>query len=119
MRSMALRDMQILKSEKKKFLAPPPKSWGRPWVFCNAFKSSFCINMAPTFLISGDGHGFMNRYHTLTIKEIHKLPKLVMIVFKKCANAGHVQWRSEGNWRPGANLNFAPPPLKKTPKKLY
>ena len=28
------------------------------------------------------------------------------------------QWRSEGNWRPGANLNFAPPPpLKKNPKK--
>ena len=23
------------------------------------------------------------------------------------------QWRSEGNWRPGANLNFGPPPLKK------
>ena len=22
------------------------------------------------------------------------------------------QWRSEGNWRPGAKLNFAPPPLK-------
>ena len=22
----------------------------------------------------------------------------------------HDQWRSEGNWRPGANLNFAPPP---------
>ena len=33
MRSMSLRDMQILKSEKKKFLAPPPpKSWGRPWI---------------------------------------------------------------------------------------
>ena len=31
MRSMSLRDMQIPKSEKKKFLAPPPpKSWGRP-----------------------------------------------------------------------------------------
>ena len=27
-------------------------------------------------------------------------------------NACH-QWRSEGNWRPGANLNFAPPPSKK------
>ena len=24
-----------------------------------------------------------------------------------------IQWRSEGNWRPGANLNFAPPPSKK------
>ena len=23
------------------------------------------------------------------------------------------QWRSEGNWRLGAKLNFAPPPLKK------
>ena len=46
--------------------------------------------MAPTFLVSGDGHGFMNRYHTLTLKEIHKLPKSVMIVFKKCAKAGHV-----------------------------
>ena len=23
------------------------------------------------------------------------------------------QWRSEGIWRPGANLNFAPPPHKK------
>ena len=23
------------------------------------------------------------------------------------------QWRSEGNWRPGTNLNFAPPPSKK------
>ena len=22
----------------------------------------------------------------------------------------YVQWRSEGNERPGANLNFAPPP---------
>ena len=27
------------------------------------------------------------------------------------------QWRSEGIWRPGANLNFPPPPtLKKIPK---
>ena len=25
----------------------------------------------------------------------------------------HGQWRSEGNWRPGANVNFAPPPKKK------
>ena len=24
-----------------------------------------------------------------------------------------LQWRSEGNWRPGANLNFAPPPPQK------
>ena len=24
----------------------------------------------------------------------------------------YTQWRSEGNWRPGAKLNFAPPPLK-------
>ena len=23
------------------------------------------------------------------------------------------QWRSEGIWRPGANLNFAPPPPQK------
>ena len=23
------------------------------------------------------------------------------------------QWRSEGIWRPGANLNFAPPPPSK------
>ena len=30
----------------------------------------------------------------------------------KCIN--HSQWRSEGNWRPGAKLNFSPPPpLKK------
>ena len=29
------------------------------------------------------------------------------------------QWRSEGNWRPGANSKFAPPPLKKIPKKWY
>ena len=32
------------------------------------------------------------------------------------------QWRSEGNWRPGANLNFAPPPKKKILKndnKMY
>ena len=28
------------------------------------------------------------------------------------------QWRSEGIWRPGANFNFAPPPLKKIPKKI-
>ena len=48
--------------------------------------------MAPTVLVSGDGHGFMNRYRTLTLKEIHKLPKLVLIVFKKCAKAGHVSW---------------------------
>ena len=41
--------------------------------------------MVPTFLVSGDRHGFMNRYRTLTLKEIHKLPKLVLIVFKKCA----------------------------------
>ena len=27
-----------------------------------------------------------------------------------------MQWRSEGNWRPGENLSFAPPPLKKIPK---
>ena len=25
-----------------------------------------------------DGHGLMNRYRTPTLKEIHKLPKLVM-----------------------------------------
>ena len=25
----------------------------------------------------------------------------------------HTQWRSEGNWRPGANLNFARPPPQK------
>ena len=32
MRSMSLRDMQIYKSEKKKYWPPPPaKSWGRPW----------------------------------------------------------------------------------------
>ena len=24
-----------------------------------------------------------------------------------------IQWRSEGNWRPGANSKFAPPPSKK------
>ena len=30
--------------------------------------------------------------------------------FPNCISA---QWRSEGNWRPGANLNFAPPPSKK------
>ena len=27
------------------------------------------------------------------------------------------QWRSEGIWRPGANLNFAPPPPQKISKK--
>ena len=27
-----------------------------------------------------------------------------------------IQWCSEGNWRLGANLNFAPPPFKKNPK---
>ena len=47
----------------------------------------------PTFLVSGDiqakildkglkdvfdGHGLMNRYRTLTLKEINKLPKLVL-----------------------------------------
>ena len=26
---------------------------------------------------------------------------------------GGLQWRSEGNWRPGAKFNFAPPPQKK------
>ena len=30
---------------------------------------------------------------------------------------GGRQWRSEGNWRPGANLNFAPPPPQKKSKK--
>ena len=36
MRSMSLRDMQISKSQKKKFLAPPPpKSWGRPCPILN------------------------------------------------------------------------------------
>ena len=29
----------------------------------------------------------------------------------------NLQWRSEGNGRPGANLNFAPPPPQKIPKK--
>ena len=29
-----------------------------------------------------------------------------------CARDPYFQWRSEGNWRPGAKLNFAPP-LKK------
>ena len=27
-----------------------------------------------------------------------------------------LQWRSEDNWRPGAKLNFAPPPLQKNLK---
>ena len=37
-----------------------------------------------------------------------------------CANTLHIlkQRRSKGIWRPGANLNFAPPPpKKKIPKK--
>ena len=38
----------------------------------NAFKSSFCISM---FF---DVHGLMNCYRTLTLREIHKLPKLGM-----------------------------------------
>ena len=35
-------------------------------------------------------------------------------VVSQMAHAKNIgeQWRSEGNWRPGANLNFAPPPLK-------
>ena len=37
-----------------------------------------------------------------------------MIALSETAiNSTHTQWRSEGIWRPGANLNFAPPPLKK------
>ena len=64
------------------------KVWVILPVVGNAFKSSFCVNMAPTFLVSGDGHDVMNCYHTLMLKEIHKLPKLVMIVFKKCAKLG-------------------------------
>ena len=28
------------------------------------------------------------------------------------------QWRSEGNWRPGAKLNFAPPPSKLKKKDI-
>ena len=44
--------------------------------------------MAPTFLVSGDGHGFMNRYRTLTLKEIHKLPKLVMICSRNVPKLG-------------------------------
>ena len=28
----------------------------------------------------------------------------------------NLQWRSEGNGRPGANLNFAPPPPQKSLK---
>ena len=31
---------------------------------------------------------------------------------------GGVQWRSEGNWRPGAKLNFAPPLFKKILKMI-
>ena len=41
----------------------------------------------------------------------------VYVISELYSNA--TQWRSEGNRRPGANLNFAPPPLKKIPKKLY
>ena len=32
-----------------------------------------------------------------------------LIIFIKGCN----QWRSEGNWRPGAKLNFSPPPPQK------
>ena len=58
--------------------------------------------MSPRFLVCGhiqarildkgikmfyDGHGLINRYRTLALKEIQKLPKLIMFtrnVYKKC-----------------------------------
>ena len=39
-----------------------------------------------------------------------------LITYRTFKNT-YSQWRSEGNWRPGANLNFAPPPSQKIPKK--
>ena len=70
--------------------------------------------MAPTFLVSGDGHGFMNRYHTLMLKEIHKLPKLVLIVFQEMFQSwasvmvcGLTQGRQTG----GGGVGGSQPPL--------
>ena len=47
-----------------------------------------------------------------TLCVTHRLPMLSeKILPKKAIMLG--QWRSEGIWRPGANLNFAPPPPQK------
>ena len=49
-----------------------------------------------------DGHGLMNRYRKLKLKEIQKLPKLAM------------QWRSEVIGARGGKLKLcAPPPTSK------
>ena len=42
----------------------------------------------------------------------HMLAMLVNLSTMLQVSPPEYQWRSEGNWRPGAKLNFAPPPLK-------
>ena len=69
-------------------------------VVCNAFKSAFCINMAPTFLVSGDiqakifdkglEHVFRWTWfdESLSYTDAKGNPQTTKVsnVFKKCAN---------------------------------
>ena len=47
------------------------------------------------------------------MKVLQILLHIMYYVLVTAIFVGFHQWRSEGNWRPGANLNFAPPPKKK------
>ena len=56
---------------------------------------------------------------TTVLIEGHEYQKLIKTLNEElCKVDKWFQWRSEGIWRPGANLNLAPPPLKKIPKNI-
>ena len=60
-------------------------------------------------------HHSLSNYDTIpslfqTWKFISR-PTSTIAPFTKCITC--TQWRSEGIWRPGANLNFVPPPPQK------
>ena len=65
------------------------------------------------------GHGLMNRYRTLTLKEIHKTAN-VSNVFKKCTKAGHV-WcdicQCEFSYSSNSN-NFSINAMNRSPRLL-
>ena len=51
--------------------------------------------------------GLAAEYFIYADERIHVI---LSILFNWSISHGYLQWRSEGNWRPGAKLNFVPPP---------
>ena len=62
------------------------------------------------------GHGLMNRYRTLTLKEIHKTAN-VSNVFKKCTKAGHV-WCGICQCEFSYSNNFSINAMNRSPRLL-